>query len=334
MRQFFNSIKQGVVCPVYLFYGEQDFLKDEAVAALSQLIAPASDSNDWNIEFFDGSKTAVDVIINATVTVGFFTGKRLIVIKDAPWFSDKVKDEAALDQLEWYLDNPSDNSILIFIVRGGIDKRRRLVKKIRQAGRVIEFGALGYQELMIWLKRRFKQKGFVVSSQALEHLMMLAGDNLAYLNNEIDKICLYCAGRSTVELADMEQVASRGSILEMFKLIDAVADRKAELSLHLYQEMLKQGESEQKILAMLGKQLRDVLAVKELYQQGLSRRNISEQLSLHPFVVKKSVEKSAKFTRGQLIKALEMLLAVDIANKGGQGDLRSMLQLTILRICV
>ncbi|MGI5891603.1 MAG: DNA polymerase III subunit delta [Bacillota bacterium] len=339
MRQFFNSIKQGVLSPVYLFYGEQDLLKDEAIEALIKLVAP--DGNSWNIEVFDGAKTSVEELCNAASTAPFFSSRRLIIVKDAPWFAVKSSQkyqegehkEDALSALLQYLENPVVGNILVFTVRGDIDKRRKLVKSIQKAGRVIEFASLSQNELMIWLGRRFAKNGKRVTADAIDYLSILGGNNLSHLANEVDKISLYCADKEQVELKDVEAVASKGSLLQIFKLIDAVAEKKADLSLYLYQEMLNQGEAEQKILSMLGKHFRDILAVDELRKQGFSSTQIAGQLSIHPFVARKCAEKSQKFTRDQLIEALELLLAADIANKSGQGDLNAMLQMAIIRIC-
>jgi DNA polymerase-3 subunit delta len=339
MRQFFNSVQQGIVSPVYLFYGSQELLKSEAISALSKFVEP--EGNNWNVEYFDGDKISAAEIVNAASTAPFFAQRRLIVVKDVPWLSAKTArlesaDENKQDFLEpflRYIENPVGGNILVLTVKGEVDKRRKIIKALQKAGRVIKFADLDQNKLMIWLKRRFAENGHKSSNEALEYLTLVAGNDLAFLANEVDKISLYCADKAQVELADVEAVASRGAMLQIFSLIDAVADKEAEKSLILYQEMVKQGEAEQKILSMLGKQMRDMLAVSELQKQGLSSAQIASQLKLHPYVARKCAEKGRRFSRSQLMRAMELLLAADIANKSGQGDLDALLQMAIIRIC-
>ncbi|MEG1501662.1 MAG: hypothetical protein RR396_06855, partial [Clostridiales bacterium] len=143
----------------------------------------------------------------------------------------------------------------------------------------------------------------------------------------------YIGDEPVIHLADVEAVASRGSLLTIFSLMDAVAARNAHRSIDLFRLMIKEGEAQQKILSMLAKQFRDILAVGELAKKGLKSKEISRQLELHPFVAEKYLEKCRIFSFGELIKALELLLNADIANKTGQGELQNLLEVAIMRIC-
>jgi len=112
-----------------------------------------------------------------------------------------------------------------------------------------------------------------------------------------------------------------------------VAGKNAAKALQLYRSMTKAGEAEQKILAMLAGQFRDMLLVAGLRAEGRQPAQIAREQGLHPFRVEKLLRYARAMNSRQLLKALEMLLAADVANKSGEDDLHSRLEQCILRIC-
>jgi len=333
MKQFFDSIKLGLVSPVYLFYGNEPLLLDEAVNSLRRLLVPEGD--DWNTEFFYGDSVSVDEVVNSASTAPFFSARRLIVVKNIPWLSSKNEDgkDDDLAPLLSYLESPSNDSCLVLTIRGPVDKRRKLVSAITKAGRVVEFVVPTGSQLNIWLERRFHRAGKKASGEVIHYLTLVAGENLAFLSMEVDKLCLYCSQKQDINIEDAKQVVSKSSLLSIFDMLDAVSARQGTLAVELYREMVHQGEAEQKILVMLAKQLRDMLAVQSMLDQGYRQGDIAKELGLHPYVAGKYLRMSRQFTRRELIGALEILLTADIANKSGEGELNALLEMAIMRIC-
>lgn len=333
MKQFFDSVKLGLVSPVYLFYGNEPLLLDEAVNSLRRILVP--EGGDWNTEFFYGDSVSIEEVVNSASTAPFFAGRRLIVVKNIPWLSVKNedgKDDALLPLLS-YLEAPSNDTCLVFTVRGQVDKRRKLVSAIAKAGRVVEFVVPTGSQLNIWLERRFQKAGKKVSGEVIHYLTLVAGENLAFLAMEVDKLCLYCGQKQEITMEDALQVVSKSSLLSIFEMLDAVSSRQAARAVELYRGMVRQGEAEQKILVMLAKQLRDMLAVQSMLEQGYRQGDIAKELGLHPYVAGKYQRMSGQFSRRELIGSLEILLAADIANKSGEGELYALLEIAIMRIC-
>ncbi len=343
MRQLKDSIAKGLLSPVYLFYGEEPYLQDEVIKSIAALVAP--DGNNWNLDYFDGQTTDLSKIIVAASTAPFFSTRRLIVVRNVAWFQKKsakldlddaqeeVDTKEDMQALLDYLTDPVPENCLIFTVNGEIDKRRKIVKAIEKAGRIVEFAALKGTALSDWAQKTFLHLGKKADNDAVEYLLVIAGSSLYFLQNEIAKICSYCQDKPKVTRRDVEDVASRGSILNQFNLIDAIAAKDGVKAVAIYRDMLEQGEAPQKILAYLGGQLHNMLMIFDLSARGFGEADIVSQLHLHPFVVKKNRMACKNLSLAGLIRSLELFLNVDIANKTGQGEIVCDLELAIIRIC-
>jgi DNA polymerase-3 subunit delta len=214
-----------------------------------------------------------------------------------------------------------------------VDKRRKVITAIVKAGRIVEFPIPRTEEKNAWLKAYLAKQGKMADNAVINQLTFVAGQNLALLKQEADKICLYTGGRQKIEQADIEAVVSKNSISSIFSLLDAVAEQKATLALNLYREMLRQGEAPQMILAMLSGQFHNILAVQDLRREEHKPGDIAKILGLHPFAVEKCLRFANRYSVPKGIKSLEILLAADIAQKTGTGDMTELLETAILRIC-
>jgi len=87
--------------PVYIIYGEQDILLDQAVDRLKGLLSAGGDV-DFNFETFQGGSASVDDVIAAANTLPFLSEKRLVVLHGL----ERV-DAASLTALADYAEDPS-----------------------------------------------------------------------------------------------------------------------------------------------------------------------------------------------------------------------------------
>ena len=90
----------------------------------------------------------------------------------------------------------------------------------------------------------------------------------------------------------------------------------------MIREQYAKGEDAQFIFAMLIRQFRILLELRDLFdrEDNLNSDVIAKQLGLHPFVVKKSLPFVKKYTLTELKRIYSSLLDMDIETKTGQGD--------------
>ena len=338
MKRLFDSLKLGQTLPIYLLYGEEEYLIEQAIARISALVSPQADS--WNRETLAASDTSPDEAVALAQDMGFFQQRRLIIVRHIEqWLGKKGsngKADTALGRLIAYAADPNPDNILLLVMSGNPDKRTKLYQAIQKGGRAVAFPLLKSGEREIWLGNYLRRQGKRASQQVLRYLCLAVGGGLQQLHLEADKLILYADAQNTTEITmeAAQTLTTVSSEYSLFDLCDATANGSGAKAQSIYRQLLLAGEAEQKILVMLANQFRNILAIKDLLANGYSLTDAAQKLSLHPYAAEKNARAARGFRQGALIKALEILLAADIANKHGEQPLRESLETAILRIAL
>lgn len=333
LNSLYNSIQRGVLPPVYLFYGEEDFLFAEAVSALKQhLLDPGTAA--FNLDELDGEKASPTSVAEAAVTLPVFAEKRLVLVRNPVFFQsgkkekekekDKGKDKEeeestgfAEQALLKYLADPLLSTCLVFLLKGSADKRRKLYKAVEKAGTVIELGPLKGEELTNWIREQVRKLGKTIEPRALEYIVLHADPALSNLRNELEKIALYLGDEKAITLSAAEKLVVKSSEANIFALVDNLGFRKAEGALLELKNLLENGEPPVRILFMIARHLRLLLAAKELQQRGYTEKQITAELAQHPFVTGKLLREGRSFSFAALERSLSLALECDLALKSG-----------------
>jgi len=225
MQNLEHSLKLNMTVPVYLFWGEEDLLMEEYIRKVSHVVAP--DGESWSVETYHGDEASPDEILFALASSGLFAARKLVVVRDAPWFKkknktdeDSAKEEkdAVVKQLIQYCADPNPDIVLILTARN-IIKTSKLVKAIAAAGRVVEFSCPKGAEREIWLANYFKNCGKMPEKGVCAYVSLMCGEGLGLLKGEADKLLLYAGDHSHITMADAEQVVSTSALAGVFELI-------------------------------------------------------------------------------------------------------------------
>ena len=61
MEKIFANLKKGIIAPCYLLYGEEEYLINETLQKILDLIIPPAD-RDFGLFFLDGENADIDNI--------------------------------------------------------------------------------------------------------------------------------------------------------------------------------------------------------------------------------------------------------------------------------
>jgi hypothetical protein len=89
------------------------------------------------------------------------------------------------------------------------------------------------------------------------------GDNLAELNQELEKLALFAGPENTLTPALVTQLASHSRTYNIFALVEALGEPGFHQRLASLGQLLDLGEHPAKILGMLARQVRILIRVKE-----------------------------------------------------------------------
>lgn len=346
MRTLQQSLARGMTMPVYIFCGSEQYLMEQMLDKLTELIAPGD--NPWNKDVLRGDEHDIAEIVEAAQSAGFFGGKKLLIVRDAPWLKPKRKkagdasaaeedrsddDKKQVEQLIRYVQDPNPDTVLVLTTDGNVNRSTRLVKAVQNSGRVVEFVSPRGAEREQWLAAYLRAAGKSPEPGLCSYLSLMCADGLAALSSEADKLILYCADKTVITMADAEEIVSRSSLAGVFELTDLVAEKQAAEAVDVLRRLLLQGEAAQALCGMLAHQYRSTLAVKDMLQRGFRTAEIASKLGINPYFAQKCAALARRLDYRQLLRTLDILLAADLDGKSGRGEADQTLELAILRIC-
>lgn len=331
-RQLFKDIESDQWSGAYLFYGEEEYIKERALQKLIDELIPKS-FRDLNYEMIDGSEIEPDSIINACETLPFMSPKRLIVVKDFYLFGGKKGTSDQEEQMLNYLKNINEATCLIFYCHGSVDKRKSIYKYIQKTGKAYEFTRLKNVDLIQWINQMLQKNGKRMSQYCINYFIERVGNDLDNIYNEILKLVAYVGNNEIIDKDAIDYVVTPSLEQSIFKLVDAIGEKKSDLALVLLKDLLHGGQDVSPILAMIARQFRLIMQCKEYYGQGYSVNTISDKLGQPGFVVRKCIAQSKNFTMEQLKTGLSLCLEVDYGIKIGKIRDIIGLEMIIIKMC-
>lgn len=343
MQSLLHSLELGLLSPVYLFYGEEKLLMEDAVQKITALVAPGDAA--WNKELFHGDEVRPQQVVESAECSAFFAERKLIVVRNVSWFQPARKKAQAEDGAEpepkqdveillQYVADPNPSTVLVLLAEGNISAASRIAKAVTKSGRVVEFVTQKGSARDLWLKNYFHAAGKVPEPGVLSYLNLMCAEGLDALKAEADKLILYTEGKTHITQEDAEAVTSKSALAGVFDLTDHVAAGRASAAAGCYRQLLKQNTAAQMLLGQLGSQYRNMLAAKDMEQRGFNATQIASTLKINPYYAKKCLAQSKRYGIRQLVRILDILLSVDIDSKSGKGDVNDLLEVAILRICM
>lgn len=326
-ERFDQDIKMGLKS-VYLFHGQEKYLVEQYLQKMLDKYVPET-YRDFNYTVYDGEKATLDEILDTCETLPFFNACKIVVVKNTPYFRSKKSNihEAEEERLIEYMASPSESCHLIFITNNSVDKRKKLTKRVEKHGSMIEFGKLNNQIFTKWVHKKIKQLDCEIDGRTLNYLI----DRLSYLDkqsskellvvdNELRMICSSVQERRDIQVEDIDKFVKKPLDADIFMLVDAVGQKKAEQAIGLMHELIKAGEPVQVIFAMICRQFRLLKKTKMLVGDGYNQTSISKLIGQHPYVIKKVMRQIHLFDSKALTDILEKCSTIDYKMKSTSMD--------------
>lgn len=133
--QLTAQLAQGTVAPLYLVAGEEDLLRDMALASLKTALLGEGES-DFNCDLFYGDDVSGSEIVTCASEVAVFAPRRVVVVKAADKLPAK-ECEAILS----YLKEPNDSTTVIFVA-SKLDGRLKFTQALTKSAVTVDCAPL------------------------------------------------------------------------------------------------------------------------------------------------------------------------------------------------
>ncbi|HIP95806.1 MAG TPA: DNA polymerase III subunit delta [Anaerolineae bacterium] len=308
----------------YLFHGEDEFSRAEAVQKLKQRMGGDPAMVDLNTAVLDGRKITLGELRHACDTLPFMADRRLVIVEGllgALSAQEKRRGKEILDGLVAYLPHLPPTTRLILVENRRISQKHPVYQLAlaEECGHVQEFIPPQKGALLRWIARRVERHGGQTTPPAAGELAAFVGNDLRLLDQEIAKLVAYTGGERPISVDDVHLLVSYAQEANVFHMVDALGRRDGRTAMRLLHQLL----TDQPPLALLGmivRQFRILVQVKELGERGLGQREIADKLKLHSFVVEKGRRQARNFSMAQLEAVYDKLVETDVAIKTGQLD--------------
>ncbi len=314
-------------------YGKETYLVFERYLRLKEAFTeknPSAHLSEFDLsEQFD-SKNIVESLESGG---GLFAEKKLVVFKDV--FMLSVSNQKILIEALKNSNASKDDSLVVLIVevhskslKGG------LLKYLKKHAKQEEQKTLKLPQLRNWIRKRLEEqsKKAAIDEHALERLIQLTGGNLWQIKNEIDKLSNYKKDESINE-DDIDLLCRGKTNAKIFDLIDAIGQNDKAQALKLKFQLISQGENEFFVFTMIVSQIRNLIKIDECMKMGtFDQERIAKQLSMHPFVVKKSIGQLRNFSKKRLKSIYRLAADQDYACKQGEQNMAEALDYMIAKI--
>ncbi|MBU1428320.1 DNA polymerase III subunit delta [bacterium] len=323
-----NLIKQDKIYPVYLFYGKENYLKEDISKKLrNRLIDSAYRELNYNV--FYGEKLSINEVINDLNTLPLMSKHKLLVIKEAEKINKN--DETKLINYFNRQSLKSNFSTLIIIYKES-SPNKELITAIKRIGIVANFSITDKAKLALWIKSKFKQSNKKITQEALFYLQSIVGSDLGRLFNEIEKIDIYTKDQKIIEKEDVMITIGGSEAVNIFKVLDSVGDKDMKNAIDGLVKLNQGNLHHLSIFAMIYRQIKLILQTKLLLANGFNFKEVENKLKLPYFVVEKMIKQSKKYTFKEIDKSYELLNIADLELKDSQKEPKIILEELVMNI--
>lgn len=322
MKTIDEDIRNGQFQSVYLLCGEEAYLKKQYKDKLKRAMADPDDS--MNFSAYEGKGINPKEVIDLAETLPFFADRRVILIENSGFFKNSC------EELAEYMPQVPETTHFIF-VEDEIDKRSKLYKAVKNAGKIVEFTSQTEELLTRWVLTRIKKEGKNITGSVMQLFLNKAGNDMGNIDRELEKLLCYCMEKEVIEAADVEAVTTEQTTNKVFDMVNAIAEHNQRRALDLYYDLLTLKEPPMRIMYLISRQFQILLNIKDMSGKGFDNAAMAKNAGIPPFAVRRNLSQAKGFTMQQLKQAIRDGVDYEEAVKTGRMNDQMAVELFLMK---
>lgn len=291
------------------------------------------DPSGMNVDRFSISDQSDGEIMSAVGAPPFLAERRMVVLAGLAKSITKKADAATWTER---LAGRGEETILILLDTDVTVERatkNKLYAALREHGDIHEYalGPMQAREAQQFIAKMAQDNGVVWNQNAIQELVMRAGDDTWKLVSAFNKVTAAAAGEAVTK-ALVEQYVEPAFDDKLFAFLDAVREGKQQQAVRLLSNELDRGTAPGQLLMMLEREvqlLAELRAYAAVHGRG-SGRDAARELGLHPFVVKKTLPRAIGVEPDELKQMVDAVMSAEHRLKrGSMKDVDVLKQLVI-----
>ena len=303
VKDAINDLKIGNIHPVYFLKGNDQFLQTFFIQKVSETFFGDSDK-DQTLMLPDDMK-GKEIMARLTMS-DLFSSKKLFVLRNPQQLKGRP-----IDDLIQYCKSPMENHILVLINDDWMAKSKYLTQ-IEKIISIIDVQTPYAQDLKKWANFFFKERGKMAHSSVVNVMVEMAGDSVAHLNNEIEKVCLWTGDRDTINSEDIDMFSGWKRDRQRWEFLQALGGKNYDKAMALGKTIITSNDTMISLIYPLTTLFQEMLFAK------MNNGTLGEPRGYMPIPpsVKKQIPQYARgFSKEKLECALNELGNIDKRQK-------------------
>jgi DNA polymerase-3 subunit delta len=336
--------RSGKAAPVYVFHGEEDFLRSELLHLAPGIFVPDESTRSFNFDLLYGSETNISQVITVAQGYPMMAERRLVIVRDAEKVlrakpagtASKSKKKTNDDPLQAYLTHPNPDCILIFDMQKFGAKNQSPFRELAEKTEVIEFPVFKDAEVVEWLQSRASSLERKLSPDAARLMVAHLGTSLRAHANELEKLATYTSGKKEITGKDVEQIVGASREHNVFELTKAIGANNKSLAATIALRMLEADAGQRQLLfVMLARFIEQLTIAREMSTKGQAEKEIADALEMRggaAYFVKETITTARRYTRERLDNALRALVDAEVQTRRSNANDMLVIESLLLKL--
>ncbi len=314
--EFKNGILVGDLRPIYVFEGDDAYFLNNGAELLK---SKSVSQPELNYAEFSGEKLSCQELLASLESYPFMSDIRLTLVRE--FYPDKKFFDEGLKN---YLENPLQESVLAIV---NTEKCEALKKY--PSVTIVNCYKADEQICAKWIKAECERNGVKIDGECAQLVASYCLSNMARIENETKKLIAYASKSGVIDKSAVCDLVTPDAEHKIYEMTDLIGRKKIGAAVSMINEMLKKGETPQRLLVSVYNYFRRLLHV------AISDKTVGElasALKIKEFAVKKAKEQARMFKPKCLKKAVDSLIDIDYKSKSGLIDINEGLWITLFGI--
>jgi DNA polymerase-3 subunit delta len=299
--------------PAYLIHGDDHGRIAERRGRLRALAETQSGSG--GVEVMQGDEATPQAVALELNAMTFAMGRRFVIVdgveswKEADVEADLAPVLAAM---------PPETTIAFFArEEGRVKAPPRLADAVKAAGGdVIAEATLKPRELPKWAVGEAGKLGITLDGAAAQALVAQIGPRQQRLLRELEKLALEHGDGARVGVEEVQGAAAHSAERQVWGLVDALIARDRPGATRAFLELRAQGETLARLVPLMARRVRDVLAIAARLEAGDAPARIKQSLRMSSWAADRRINEARAIDADALRRALQALSDLELASRG------------------
>jgi DNA polymerase-3 subunit delta len=257
-----EKLEANRLAPIYLLYGNDLYLEQEALGTLSTLFAKAANS-EVEKRIFQAEENQDEAFVQSLYNLGMFATHQIVIYKNIHQLSTISRK-----QFLQYCARPAETTMLILTAGSGSKSKFFDTIKSSESVKTLSIWTPKADEFPAIIVKQFTKHGYQIEPDAVEILALSTNDSLAHTFSEIEKIMIYVGERNLITATDVRSVGGGEKTYQMADFIQAIAEKNLPLSIQICLNLIETGAEAPFFISSLYNLFVNVWAYPQIYKNA------------------------------------------------------------------